>query len=120
MQGQAIGGLAQGAGAIASLFGPGSKPFKANEGGEVPDSSGPKSLVGKHYQMLNSGGYTSSHAARGIKVPGQPVVNGDSPKNDKVPAMLSPGEIVIPRSASIDPEKAAAFARAVAMRHSRK
>lgn len=46
-------------------------------------------------------------------VPGSPEVKGDSPKNDKVPAKLSPGEIVIPRSILKDPEqapkKAAAF-----------
>ncbi len=37
-------------------------------------------------------------ASNGALVPGQPVVGGDNPKNDTVPAMLSPGEIVIPRS----------------------
>ncbi len=35
---------------------------------------------------------------RGGKVPGKPVVKGDNPKNDIVPARLSPGEIVLPRS----------------------
>lgn len=34
----------------------------------------------------------------GGEVPGQAPVKGDSFKNDKVPAMLSPGEVVIPRS----------------------
>lgn len=37
-------------------------------------------------------------AAHGGKVPGKAPVSGDSLKNDKVPAMLSPGEAVIPRS----------------------
>jgi hypothetical protein len=32
------------------------------------------------------------------KVPGKAAVAGDHPKNDTVPAMLSPGEIVIPKS----------------------
>lgn len=36
--------------------------------------------------------------ADGGQVPGKAQVAGDSYKNDKVPAMLSPGEIVIPRS----------------------
>jgi hypothetical protein len=49
-------------------------------------------------------------------VPGMANVQGDSRKNDVVPAMLSPGEIVVPRSAAVDPNKAAAFAKAVAMR----
>lgn len=34
----------------------------------------------------------------GGKVPGQAQVPGDHPANDTVPAMLSPGEVVIPRS----------------------
>lgn len=34
----------------------------------------------------------------GGQVPGQATVSGDSPKNDTVPAMLSPGELVIPRT----------------------
>src|SRR5579859_1340828 len=48
----------------------------------------------------------------GGKVSGKASVPGDSPKNDTVKAMLSPGEIVIPRSiAQSDnaPEKAKAF-----------
>jgi hypothetical protein len=59
-------------------------------------------------------------ASDGGRVPGRPVVGGDDPRNDTVPAMLSPEEIVVPRSASRDPDKAAAFARAVAMRHGAK
>lgn len=41
----------------------------------------------------------------GGKVPGQAEVPGDSPKNDTVPAMLSPGELVVPRSATSDEEE---------------
>lgn len=37
-------------------------------------------------------------AAKGAKVPGQAKVKGDSLKNDNVKALLSPGEIIIPRS----------------------
>lgn len=58
--------------------------------------------------------------AHGKKVPGKAKVDGDSLKNDTVPALLSPGEIVVPRTAAKDPEKAAAFAKSVAMRSSRK
>jgi len=44
----------------------------------------------------------------GGPINGKAPVPGDSPKNDIVPAMLSPGELVIPRSVlqSKDPEKA--------------
>lgn len=45
----------------------------------------------------------------GGMVPGVPTVPGDSPKNDTVHAMLSPGEIVIPRSLVDDPERAKRF-----------
>lgn len=46
---------------------------------------------------------------RGGTVPGQANVAGDSPKNDTVHAMLSPGEIVIPRTLAEDPERAKKF-----------
>lgn len=49
-------------------------------------------------------------------VPGKAKVKGDSLKNDNVPAMLSPGEIIIPRSIAQHPEapkKAAEFVAAV-------
>lgn len=78
------------------------------EGGQVgantPGSM--QSFAGQHLMGM----------AHGSKVPGKPEVKGDSYKNDKVPAMLSPGEIVVPRSHAADPKKAAAFAAAVAMR----
>lgn len=49
----------------------------------------------------------------GGPVPGRPAVFGDSEVNDTVPAMLSPGEIVIPRSHADSPESAASFVRAL-------
>lgn len=48
-------------------------------------------------------------ASKGGKVNGKPKVKGDSLKNDTVPAMLSPGEIIIPRSHVGSPEKIASF-----------
>lgn len=48
-------------------------------------------------------------AAYGAEVPGEPVVEGDSPVNDTKEYKLSPGEIVIPRSAAQDRESAMAF-----------
>ncbi len=52
----------------------------------------------------------------GGTVPGKPMVGGDDPKNDTVSAMLSPGEIVIPRSHASTPEQAADFVRALQAR----
>lgn len=48
-------------------------------------------------------------AAEGALVPGHPRVPGDSQKNDTVHAMLSPGEVVIPRSVAPHPEMAKQF-----------
>lgn len=48
--------------------------------------------------------------SRGGVVPGKANVPGNSLKNDTVKANLSPGEIVVPRSAASDPSSAAAFA----------
>jgi hypothetical protein len=48
-------------------------------------------------------------ANEGGEVPGRAVTKGDSPKNDFVLALLSPGEIVIPRTASESKEKAKRF-----------
>lgn len=61
--------------------------------------------------------------SKGGKVPGRPKTFGDDEKNDTVPAMLSPGEIVIPRSITHSPdapERAAAFVHAVKNRPSHK
>jgi hypothetical protein len=47
--------------------------------------------------------------AHGGKIEGKAKVPGDHEANDTVPAMLSPGEIVIPRSKASDPAKAKEF-----------
>ena len=78
----------------------------AAHGGMAP--GGPKSQVAHHLKGLNmkAGGH----------VPGQAKVAGDSYANDTQPAMLSPGEIVIPRhitQGSDAPKKAAAFVQAI-------
>lgn len=97
------------AGALGSAIG-------LAEGGAVPsDPSQPSSFLARSL-MDASGGPSISGYSSGGNVPGQASVSGDSETNDTVPAMLSPGEIVIPRTASRDPKKAAAFAAAVARR----
>lgn len=68
--------------------------------------------AGQSIDLLKSGAGAvgaALGAAHGGKIPGKPVVPGDSAKNDTVHAMLSPGEIVIPRSAVGSPEKMLAF-----------
>jgi hypothetical protein len=59
----------------------------------------------------------------GGNVPGRAQVRGDSPRNDTVPTMLSPGEIVIPRSITQGPDapnRAADFVRALQVKQEQK
>jgi hypothetical protein len=79
-----------------------------------PSPTQVRSVQGNQYQ-----GYNPQHGqptpdgrimfARGGKIPGKPEVQGDSLKNDKVPIMASPGEIIVPRTKAKDPEKAHDF-----------
>lgn len=100
--------------AASGSFGSGlQRPSFFAGGGQV--GNGPSSRVGQHFAGLamQSGG----------QVPGQAEVKGDSFNNDTVPAMLSPGEIVIPRSVmqSSNPTKAAAdFVAAIMRKNGRK
>lgn len=58
----------------------------------------------------------------GSVVPGKAAVSGNSLQNDKVPAMLSPKEIVLPRSVTLAkdaPEKAKQFVAAVLAKRGR-
>lgn len=119
-QNSAIGGAI---GGIGSAFG----AIKLAHGGEVPDlqngngfnlpeptptPSIPTLLQFKSKSLGDM--QPSSFAAQfmqhlahgGMAVPGRAEVAGDSPKNDKVPAMLSPGEVVLPRSVMEQPNAA--------------
>lgn len=83
-------------------------------GGQVAQSSFAKYMDGSK-QPMNM----VSPMSQGGHVDGKAQVHGDNEKNDTVPAMLSPGEIVIPRSVSQGkdaPKKAAAFVAAVLAR----
>lgn len=82
--GQMMGGLMQGAGALGASA-------LSNQGSTPPPSTGPSTY------------------ARGGQIPGRAQVSGDSKTNDTVPAMLSPGEIVIPRSHAENAQMAKEF-----------
>lgn len=106
--GKGIGGLISGVGSALALSDGGEVPtgiqkYGGGDSGDIPQLDKPKE---------EKGGLLSSFLAKGGRVPGKPEVQGDSQKNDKVPALLSPGEVVIPRSimdAEDAPEKAAEF-----------
>lgn len=92
-QGQQEAGLWGGLiGAGATLGAGAMKPGYA-AGGEVEDE---KRFPSPVVPAINFEG--------GGAVPGQPAVPGDSPRNDTVPARLSPGEFVVPRSAMARPD----------------
>lgn len=62
-----------------------------------------KTNAGLFGGLLQSAG-AAFGLAEGGDVPGQAEVKGNSEKNDKVPAMLSPGEVVLPRSVTQGPD----------------
>jgi len=95
------------------------KLLKFSEGGTAPDMTQMQDSQmpeAEKEESIVDMLINAQRMAHGAKVPGTAKVDGDSEKNDTVPALLSPGEIVVPRSAAKDPEKAAAFAKSVAMR----
>jgi hypothetical protein len=93
---------------------------------DLPTQNTPASFS----DFLNSGSGGSYVAARGGQVdfrsgghvPGQPKVGGtkNSYSNDTVPAMLSPGEIVLPRSVTKSSDPATAAAKFVSALRSKK
>lgn len=106
---QLLGGLLQaGGGLLASGL------FKGPSGGggtAAPVGPGEGGFGSAGGGAASGGTMVASH---GAVVPGQPLVSGDSEKNDVVPALLSPGEAIIPRSIMQSPDmekKALAFLR---------
>jgi hypothetical protein len=73
--------------------------------------------MGDYASGIGQGAGSLAALSSGGRVPGQAVFGGDDPRNDTIAALLSPNEIVVPRTAAKDPDKAAAFARAVAQQH---
>jgi hypothetical protein len=87
------------------------------KGPEAKDvTKGVEGIAGTVKSFMSKGGRTPFTAAQGKEVPGKAKIHGDNLKNDTVPAMLSPGEIVLPRhvvQGSNAPQRAAAFVQAI-------
>lgn len=79
-------------GAFSGSAGPSPAGGVSNPTSEGFQSAFDKDLYGTRY---NEGG----------QVPGKAPVSGNSPVNDTVPAQLSPGEVVVPRTAMSDDEE---------------
>lgn len=134
LQGRITTGLIGGAAAAASGGAKGAK------GGEVfaneikpPHGENPKLAKVKesdrfsnnieHPHLKSIAQIYYPHFSMGAVVPGKAEVRGDSEKNDKVPAMLSPKEIVLPRSITLAPdapEKAREFVADLLKKHGEK
>lgn len=84
-----------------------------NQGGQVP--GGPSSHTGRFLmQAMSMGGPVNMKP--GGQIPGQAQHAGDTIKNDTVPIMASPGEIMLPRSVTQGKnpgDKAKAFVDAI-------
>lgn len=94
----------EGAG-ISSAFGALAKKKPA-----TPDDSG--ATVGGNSVVPQAGqqaAWLGTPKFKGGVIPGDAPEKGDSPKNDSVPILASPGEAIIPRSAMQDPKKLQEF-----------
>jgi len=127
--GQAIGGIGQGIGASFGLAGKPTVPGRAH-GGEIEPNFADggtvamPSIIQTYLQKMNpqmaGGGDVSEALKAGGHVPGHASVKGDSLENDTVHAMLSPGEIVIPRSVAQSANPVDGAARFVAAMQAKK
>lgn len=72
-------------------------------------------------KLAGKAGMAFSMASQGGNIPGKASVSGDSSSNDTVPTMLSPQEIVLPRSVTMSkdaPDRAKKFVEAILARES--
>jgi hypothetical protein len=126
--GKALPGIVGGIGSAASgLFSSAAPVISAGAGDAIGAAGSAAPLLAVAYNggeidpdihaMAKVFGYSiGGLAAQGGHVPGQAKVSGDSIKNDVVPAMLSPKEIVLPRSVTLAddaPQKAAEFVSSI-------
>lgn len=107
--GSLLGGVAGGIGAGLMM---------AANGGTVPAlMGGPQSSVGRFMSgmaPMAQGGAVGSKLQAGGSVPGTAQVQGNSYQNDKVKALLSPGELVVDRDTMADQGPAGQAARFLA------
>lgn len=126
--GNVFGGVLQGISGASTLFkAHGGMVEKMADGGAVQPNPNQMSFAARFLKGMGNAEMEGNKpqfgdlASRlnlksGGNVPGQAKVKGDSFKNDTVPAMLSPKEIVLPRHVTMSndaPQKAAKFVAAV-------
>jgi hypothetical protein len=96
---KAAGGLLN---SVGSIFGMGASAAQ-NAISPVSAASGAAALA--HGGVVHPN-LAAALLAQGGQIPGTATVHGDSPSNDTVPTMLSPGEVVLPRSVTQSPDAA--------------
>lgn len=120
-------------GAIASAAGAGASPKAGGGGGGATGGEVKKDQIGDNPKLKNVPGtdrfpaalypshlkdmgsfYHGNNFKMGGKVPGEAKMPGDHPENDTVPAKLSPGEFVIPKSVMESEDPAAGAAKMIA------
>lgn len=90
--------------------------YSSQVGANAQKDMANKQLVGNVLGEGMKGGAAAFGVAHGAEIEGRAKHDGDHEDNDTVPAMLSPGEIVLPRSVAQDPDaeqKAAEFVHAI-------
>ena len=90
---------------------------QVNAGIEAQNAANIGNIVSGALQAGGSAAGMGMKKAKGGMIDGHAKVDGDSEENDTVPAMLSPGEIVIPRTKAKDPKKAKEFVDQVLKGH---
>ena len=102
-------GIMNGASSIMSMFADGGLVDNSIPNLTVPTSTAPPASSSGGGGGGGGAGIMSLLAllAKGGQVPGHAAVPGNSFKNDTVPAMLSPGEVVLPRSVTTAPNSPA-------------
>lgn len=90
---------------------------RINAGIDQQNAQNNAQVIGSTVNAIGAGlGMGAGGKFDGGEIPGRPAVAGDSPRNDTVPAWLSPGEIVLPRTVAQSanaPDRAAEFVAAI-------
>lgn len=108
--------MREGAGQFAGMLGGGTAYLNGMFGssGTAPAAAGGQGGA-QAGMMQNAAMAGMMMAYKGAKVPGTPLVEGDSPINDTVTAKVSPGEVIVPRTVVQEgPKAVSAFVRALA------
>ena len=99
--------------AITGVLGGAAQVGAAAAGATPALTQNPSTYAGSDTRGPGGSSQYAAYAAHGGRIGGEAPYAGDTPKNDVVPAQLSPGEIVIPRSAAGSKKDAKSFIEAL-------